>query len=295
MQATFAIPAYPKPLKVKQADGSWITIQMYGDEHGHYVMTSDGIPLVFNAQLRNYEYADWKNGEVQASGIKATEASGRSAQVKKFIESQDKSAILESFKRARLQQLQQTLSSRRNASLKAGSNPQKEKLNNFPTIGEVHSLVILVQFADTKFSTVGSDAHQFFNNMLNEPGFTYSNGANGSARDFYLNSSNGRFQPQFDVIGPVTLPEKYSYYGANKGSSVDNPVRLEEFVREVCTLAAPSVDFSQYDHNQDGYIDNIYFSMPERVRQIQAMAMPSGHILPIIRISLRRQELPKLR
>lgn len=259
VQTTFAIPAYPKPLKVKQADGSWLTIQMRGDEHGHYVLTSDGIPLVFNARQKNYEYADWKNGKVQASGIKAVEASERTAKVKAFVENQDKSAILESFKRARLQQLQQTLSSRRNASLKAGSNPQKEKLNNFPTIGEVHSLVILVQFADTKFSTVGSDAHQFFNNMLNEPGFTYSNGANGSARDFYLNSSNGRFQPQFDVIGPVTLPEKYSYYGANKGSSVDNPARLEQFVREACTLADPLVDFSQYDHNQDGYIDNIYF------------------------------------
>ncbi len=259
VQTTFAIPAYPKPLKVKQADGSWLTIQMRGDEHGHYVLTSDGIPLVFNARQKNYEYADWKNGKVQASGIKAVEASERTAKVKAFVESQDKSAILESFKRARLQQLQQTLSSRRNASLKAGSNPQKEKLNNFPTIGEVHSLVILVQFADTKFSTVGSDAHQFFNNMLNEPGFTYSNGANGSARDFYLNSSNGRFQPQFDVIGPVTLPEKYSYYGANQGSSVDNPARLEQFVREACTLADPLVDFSRYDHNQDGYIDNIYF------------------------------------
>lgn len=259
VQTTFAIPAYPKPLKVKQADGSWLTIQMRGDEHGHYVLTSDGIPLVFNARQENYEYADWKDGKVQASGIKAVEASERTAKVKAFVESLDKSAILESFKRARLQQLQQTLSSRRNASLKAGSNPQKEKLNNFPTIGEVHSLVILVQFADTKFSTVGSDAHQFFNNMLNEPGFTYSNGANGSARDFYLNSSNGRFQPQFDVIGPVTLPEKYSYYGANKGSSVDNPARLEQFVREACTLADPLVDFSQYDHNQDGYIDNIYF------------------------------------
>lgn len=259
MQTTFAIPAYPKPLNVKQADGSWLTIQMRGDEHGHYVLTSDGIPLVFNARQENYEYADWKDGKVQASGIKAVEASERTAKVKAFVESLDKSAILESFKRARLQQLQQTLSSRRNASLKAGSNPQKEKLNNFPTIGEVHSLVILVQFADTKFSTVGSDAHQFFNNMLNEPGFTYSNGANGSARDFYLNSSNGRFQPQFDVIGPVTLPEKYSYYGANQGSSVDNPARLEQFVREACTLADPLVDFSQYDHNQDGYIDNIYF------------------------------------
>ena len=259
VQTTFAIPAYPKPLKVKQADGSWLTIQMRGDEHGHYVLTSDGIPLVFNARQKNYEYADWKDGKVQASGIKAVEASERTAKVKAFVESQDKSAILESFKRARLQQLQQTLSSRRNASLKAGSNPQKEKLNNFPTIGEVHSLVILVQFADTKFSTVGSDAHQFFNNMLNEPGFTYSNGANGSARDFYLNSSNGRFQPQFDVIGPVTFPEKYSYYGANQGSSVDNPARLEQFVREACTLADPLVDFSQYDHNQDGYIDNIYF------------------------------------
>ena len=117
MQATFAIPAYPKPLKVKQADGSWITIQMHGDEHGHYVMTSDGVPLVFNAQLRNYEYADWKNGEVQASGIKATEASDRSAQVKKFIESQDKSAILESFKRARLQQLQQSFADRKSTRL----------------------------------------------------------------------------------------------------------------------------------------------------------------------------------
>lgn len=259
VQTTFAIPAYPKPLKVKQADGSWLTIQMRGDEHGHYVLTSDGIPLVFNARQKNYEYADWKNGKVQASGFKATDVSERSAQVKSFIQAQDKSAILESFKRARLQQLQQTLSSRRNVSLKASSNPQEEKLNNFPTIGEVHSLVILVQFADTKFSTVGSDAHQFFSNMLNEPGFTYSNGANGSARDFYLNSSNGRFQPKFDVIGPVTLPEKYSYYGANKGSSVDNPVRLEEFVREACKLADPSVDFSQYDHNQDGFIDNIYF------------------------------------
>lgn len=259
VQTTFAIPAYPKPLKVKQADGSWLTIQMRGDEHGHYVLTSDGIPLVFNARQENYEYADWKDGKVQASGIKAVEASERTAKVKAFVESLDESAILESFKRARLQQLQQTLSSRRNASLKAGSNPQKEKLNNFPTIGEVHSLVILVQFADTKFSTVGSDAHQFFNNMLNEPGFTYSNGANGSARDFYLNSSVGRFQPQFDVIGPVTLPEKYSYYGANQGSSVDNPARLEQFVREACTLADPLVDFSQYDHNQDGYIDNIYF------------------------------------
>lgn len=259
VQTTFAIPAYPKPLKVKQADGSWLTIQMRGDEHGHYVLTSDGIPLVFNARQKNYEYADWKNGKVQASGFKATDVSERSAQVKSFIQAQDKSAILESFKRARLQQLQQTLSSRRNASLKASSNPQEEKLNNFPTIGEVHSLVILVQFADTKFSTVGSDAYQFFDNMLNEPGFTYSNGANGSARDFYLNSSNGRFQPKFDVIGPVTLPEKYSYYGANKGSSVDNPVRLEEFVREACKLADPSVDFSQYDHNQDGFIDNIYF------------------------------------
>ena len=259
VQTTFAIPAYPKPLKVKQADGSWLTIQMRGDEHGHYVLTSDGIPVVFNARQRNYEYADWKDGKVQASGIKAVEASERTAKVKAFVEGQDKSAILESFKRARLQQLQQVLSARRNVSLKASSNPQKEKLNNFPTIGEVHSLVILVQFADTKFSTVGSDAHQFFNNMLNEPGFTYSNGANGSARDFYLNSSNGRFQPKFDVIGPVTLPEKYSYYGANKGSSVDNPVRLEEFVREACTLADPSVDFSQYDHNQDGFIDNIYF------------------------------------
>ena len=178
---------------------------------------------------------------------------------------------------------------------RSSSNPQEEKLNNFPTTGEVHSLVILVQFADTKFSTVGSDAHQFFNSMLNEPGFTYSNGANGSARDFYVNSSNGKFLPQFDVIGPVTLPKKYSYYGANKGSSVDNPVALEEFVREACTLADPLVDFSQYDHNQDGFIDNIYFFYAGKGEADSGDGNAIWHILPIIRISLRRQELPRLR
>ena len=37
--------------------------------------------------------------------------------------------------------------------------------------------VLVVGENAIKMMTVGSDAHQFFNSMLNEPGFTYSNGA----------------------------------------------------------------------------------------------------------------------
>ena len=41
--------------------------------------------------------------------------------------------------------------------------------------------------------------------MLNEEGFSRY-GATGSARDYFMASSGGQFNPQFDVYGPVTLP-----------------------------------------------------------------------------------------
>ena len=41
-----AVPAYPKPVKVKQPDGTFVTLQMRGDEYLNYVMTEDGYTVV---------------------------------------------------------------------------------------------------------------------------------------------------------------------------------------------------------------------------------------------------------
>lgn len=260
VQVAKAIPAYPYPVKVKQADGTVLTIVQHGDEHGHYALTADGKPLLFNAASGNYEYAKLLKGTLAASGIKATDIAQRTAEAKAFLQAQNAEAILNVCRQNRDARLAQAARVRRSSvqQKSAASDVQSHRLTTYPVKGQVHTLVILVQFADTKFTTTGSDAQQFYNAMFNEQGFTYSNGANGSVRDFYVENSAGAFQPTFDIIGPVTLPENCYYYGTNLGSN-DNPALLEQFVREACTLAAPLVNFADYDNDGDGEVDNIYF------------------------------------
>lgn len=128
-------------------------------------------------------------------------------------------------------------------------------ISDFPTIGRQKSLVILIQFSDVKFSSI-DNPHQFYDDMLNKEGFTWSNGANGSARDFYLQSSNRLFDPDFTVVGPVTLSNKATYYGSDDEGQ---DFRMGEAIKEACELVDDEVDFSEYDTNGDGYVDNIYF------------------------------------
>lgn len=241
-QTTLAIPAYPYPKKIQQADGSYITVTIRGDEHGHIVLSEDGLPLCFNSATGNYDYAQLQNGHIVASGVKAENKAARSAKAQAFLKSQNAHSIFNTFEKS---------------VARASGNFNDMRINNFPTQGVQHSLVILAQFSDCPFSTVGNDAKQFYTDMLNKEGFTYSNGAMGSARDFYIASSAGKFLPTFDVIGPITLPKSYAYYGANL-SSRDNATRLMEFVKDACMLADPLVDFSQYDHDGDGLVDNVF-------------------------------------
>lgn len=58
----------------------------------------------------------------------------------------------------------------------------------------------------------------------------------------------------FDLAPIVTLPKKVSYYGANYSDRKD--VLLHEAVRYACT--GSSLDFSAYDNDQDGTVDNVF-------------------------------------
>lgn len=245
-QVAMAVPAYPRPIVVQQADGSYVTVTIQGDEHGHIALADDGEPLCFNGATGNYEYATIQNGIVVPSGVKAENAAQRSLKTLAFLKKQNRGEILHAYR----QQYKEARVAVSNTDM---------RINDFPTTGVQHSLVVLVQFSDCPFTTVGTDVKQFYENMLNKEGFTYSNGAKGSARDFYVASSNGQFLPTFDVVGPITLPKSYSYYGENVGTSRDNETRLAEFVKEACKQADPLVDFSQYDHDGDGVVDNVFF------------------------------------
>lgn len=130
--------------------------------------------------------------------------------------------------------------------------PRSAGSHTFPTVGSPRSLVLLVSFKDLPFA----QSRQDFQDLLTKQGYDY-NGATGSCRDYYIASSDSIFAPQFDCFGPFTLSQKMEYYGANSGKS--HSAHANEMVAEACQLAAENgVDFSLYDTNNDGVLDNVF-------------------------------------
>ena len=121
-----------------------------------------------------------------------------------------------------------------------------------PALGQRHFLVILVEFSDLSFRQ--EDPKQAFSDLLNQKGYSF-NGGTGSARDFYYENSNHRFEPVFDVYGPVKVSHDKAYYGRNVGG---DDAKAEEAVAEGCELQDDEIDFSQYDADGDGEVDLVF-------------------------------------
>jgi immune inhibitor A len=121
-------------------------------------------------------------------------------------------------------------------------------------IGNKKGLIILVQFTDTVFQSGHNQA--FYNNVANTEGFTSSEGFKGSVNDYFKAQSNGQFSLNFDVVGPVTLSNKSSYYGANDTNG--NDMYPGTMVAEACQAVDSQVDFSNYDWDGDGSVDQVF-------------------------------------
>ncbi|MBP5337096.1 MAG: M6 family metalloprotease domain-containing protein [Bacteroidales bacterium] len=121
-----------------------------------------------------------------------------------------------------------------------------------PAFGQKHFLMVLVAFADLPFTV--EDANKAISRMMNEPGYS-DYGAVGSARDYYYENSHGRFEPIFDIYGPVTLSGDMAYYGHNVNNNDAHPA---EAVAEACELLDDEIDFSQYDQDGDGEVDMVF-------------------------------------
>ena len=130
---------------------------------------------------------------------------------------------------------------------------EENRASTHVAVGRKHFLVILVAFKDKAFTT--SDPQKTITSQLNDPGYS-GNGATGSARDFYYASSNGYFEPIFDVYGPVTLKNNMSTYGGNDAYGSDkNP---HGAVKEGCEMLDDQVNFADYDNDGDGQVDMVF-------------------------------------
>ena len=123
-------------------------------------------------------------------------------------------------------------------------------------------LVILVNFQDVTFETSKAEMDSMLTGKNYTRDYSYNyNGKNyvvsseGSAWKYFYDSSNGHYDPQFDVVGPVTVSKNMAYYGKNVNDFDAAPWTM---VKEACQLVDDSVDFQQYDNDHDGYVDFVY-------------------------------------
>lgn len=237
----FAVPAYPNPVQLKQPDGTNITVILKGDEFFNYYVTMDGYPIVKDERgIFNYARID-KSGKKIDTKVKANNEDARSKTEKEFIYNLTNTPDVSK------------ISAMMRAKRDISSTSKITVPSFFPRTGSPRSLVILVNFSDLNFVT--PNPKTAFTEKLNKAGYS-ENGATGSARDYFGDNSSGVFTPQFDVVGPFTLPQTYSYYGENENGFDMRPAQM---IADACKAASDAdTDFTTYDTDGDNVVDNVF-------------------------------------
>ncbi|MBR4929953.1 MAG: M6 family metalloprotease domain-containing protein, partial [Bacteroidaceae bacterium] len=120
--------------------------------------------------------------------------------------------------------------------------------------GKKKGLVILISFNDKDFVT--PDPQTVFNDFFNVEGYSY-NGMGGSVADYFRAQSYGQLDVDFDVVGPYKLSKNMAYYGGNVDGNTD--AYTQKMAEEACRLANPDVNYADYDWNNDGEVDQVFF------------------------------------
>ena len=244
--ASWAAKAYPLPITITQADGTPLTIILRGDEHYHWYMTQDGALLCRQGNAY-YVAAVEADGSLSATKQLAHNKDLRSDVERELISKQDRIAFSTRVK---------AKSARRRASIE---DDLLSEQTLFPHSGTPKAVVILAEFQDTPFTI--TNPRRSFEQYLNGKGRSenYDNGEGSnlsSVAQYFSDMSFKKFIPQFDIYGPVKLPNSLNYYGGNKGTLKD--IHYDELIKDACTLMDDSLDFSAYDANNDGYVDLVY-------------------------------------
>lgn len=241
-----AVPAHRGTVRVKQPDGSYVTLRLHGDEWRHYQTTTDGYTVV--KDHRGYfVYAEKDAGELKATAQVAHDLTERDDKEQVFLKGIEKNQAPAMSDHAatmchQIQQIQrQKLASRR----AQGARASQYDYSKFK------GLIVLVEYKDKSFSR--EDYKDIVDDMVNKEGYSGFDDLTltGSVRDYFSDNSYGSFQPEFDVVGPYKV--NYSQYSP-KG--VDN---VDPIIIAAIDAADADVDFSEYDGDGDGMVDLIYF------------------------------------
>lgn len=264
---TFAIPAKKSWKVVSQSDGTTIRVSQAGDEHLHYYITEDNVPL-YKAADNRYCYLTIENGKLYNSGMLAHESAARSAK-----ELQMMNTIHDLAPIAR-----QMAAKKRSAAKRCGSPnrlPSKDDISVFK--GSKKALVILAAFSDKSFSKGDDAIVKFYDEVLNQEGYS-QNGAAGSVHDYFNDMSRGEFDLTFDIVGPVKVSKSATYYGG-PSPIMGGADHIGEFITEAIKKADEKcdIDWKKYDWDDDGEVEQVFVLY---AGYGQATGGPTGTIWP---------------
>lgn len=239
-----ARPARPGIYAISQPDGSIFQAKIFGDEFYKIRTTAEGQAIIQG------DDGWWYYAEFDAEG--ARKSSGYR------VGSSTPSDILIDSRNIPYHKIQENALRKRQSLANDGREPLMRRVLSDRTAetkaGNVttkHGLVILAQYADVKFRYNKEN----FEDMLIKNGYSY-NGAAGSAKQYFDDQFEGTVNFEFTVSDIVTLSQRQAYYGANDREGFDK--KPEEMVIEACQMLDASIDFSIYDDDNDGFIDNVF-------------------------------------
>ncbi|MBI5832809.1 MAG: M6 family metalloprotease domain-containing protein [Armatimonadetes bacterium] len=121
-----------------------------------------------------------------------------------------------------------------------------------PQIGTRRAVCLLIQYSDMAATLPASH----YDDLLFSQG-TYNVGA-GSMHDYYQKASHGQLDFTGQVTGSwLTASQTHDYYADGQYGDGTFPKNVQGLVAEAVALADPIVDFSQYDNDGDGMVDNL--------------------------------------
>jgi len=244
------VSMYSGPARVRNAvytqpDGSTFAVKIRGDEWTRIRTTSDGCAIIKGNDGWWY-YGTYDNdGCLKPTGY----AVGKSAPSDILAATRliPFNTLAEKASRHRMKTASNDYKALM-ATRKAGSTITKGASSTIRKKG----IAILAQFQDQKFKYTKGDFH----NLLNQDGYQ----GTGSAKEYYEYQFGENWEFVFDVSDIVTLPKERKYYGENDPDD-GTDLRAAEMIRDACRIADAEIDFSQYDQDGDGEVDNVYVFM----------------------------------
>lgn len=267
-------PAWRGTLTLTQPDGSVLQASVVGDEFAHLMVDLQGNALIQNSEGWWCYAAFSGDGSMHSTGTvagdklrPASAAGGDIGEVLRKWGAQNKRALvrnpLVATKGGLVAGAGKKVGSssgtgagwtRNCAGEGAASGSEAEAKSNTeagsggtgsdtPEVIRKRCLVLLAEFKDVKMSF----ARERFENLMNT--------GESSVKNYLNDQFLGRYEFTFDVAPIVTLSQAHQYYGKNSNGKDS---RAAEAVAEACRLAAANgTDFSIYDTDNDGKVDDI--------------------------------------